>query len=414
MILLAVLFLLPFSAHAILPPDLIVSVGSNLLQILGVIALALTTVYVAVFAALRQGFFILKKYAYAVLMGATLIAGVILYVYISKQEVLVGLLQDQVDQLQTENVILKNNQQIKVEQVASSTVMLTCGENGEEMGPCVPGKEFHGETFVVQGGGLVLELDINRIEVEPDTDVFTEYLYLNGAYQGSLFSEVSKIIATGTAPVAQAFLKRIEVQPASDLSTRTGYVLELEVAGKQIQIQIPEVQGDFVSRSELTYTRLHSSGQAVVVIDGRRESASAYVEKTYSSDAHKNIFFPGYESVDAKTAQFVLWDESGNFYLFDATDVTQAPPQYVSHRWLLQKDQEGRSTKSYMGTYGERTTGIKLGWSLSLPEFADAKIELTADDLFKSEGGRIRAIVSGTVSDQSGSRTIRGIAHIID
>jgi hypothetical protein len=159
-------------------------------------------------------------------------------------------------------------------------------------------------------------------------------------------------------------------------------------------------------------------GVGMVTVGDRNIPVRALVEGIHSSDFSKQIFFEGNDKVEATTRQFVLWDEEDNFYMIDQSHVTSHTPEYPSHTWLLYKNATDGYTKkgftsdvvaqSFMGR-------PETGWTITAPEFYDATIKLSVVK-YINDGDyqtRMRPIVQGTITDNDGTRTIRGFGFII-
>jgi hypothetical protein len=410
-VLLCVVALVPVPALAIIPPDVIVSVGSNLLQIIGVIALALGSIYTAVIVLVVQGVGFFKRYAIAILPVVTILAAVVVYVVVTQELDKMAVLEyelvtekDRTMALLQENALLRNGMQ-------SATTSLTTFASTT---PAQLGRNFYSESYTVVSDSLVIEIDTNRIETAPGSGVFVHYTYLNGNDAGTSFTEYATIVASSSTPIPHSFVNRHIISNAEDLSPRDTFSISLTINGKPVTIEISNVAGDFVTRDELSYTRTHSLGRATITMDGTTIEAPILVDRAYSNDADYGIFFPGHETIDVKTVQFILWDTEENFYLFDSSNVSTPSPYYRSHTWLLYKGRDGYLKKSFSGTSTPVTYSAKLAWNVAMPEFNDAVFAIEASEMFKSQDGRIRVVVSGTVQDARGVRNVRGVGHLIN
>lgn len=402
----------PYFAHAIIPPDLIVTVGTNLLQILGIVVLAVMSAYSAITVFTLRGFAFAKQYGLILMVLVNVLGGGFLYYYIQNyNQILEGALT-QVDSLTVKNAQLDRENALLRLASSSDTALSPCADDNTSTN-CLWGREFYSESYTVVGDGIVLELDTNRIELVAGSGVFNHYTYLNGTIDGTPVSLYASTVASSSAPVPHDFVKRHFISTAADLSTRASFEVSLDIDGLPVTLVMTGSEGDFVTRDSIIYTRTHSVAQAVVTVNGQARTASAFVERTHSSDADAGVFFPGFESVEATTAQFLLWDSVGNFYLFDTTDVKNPVPQYRSHTWLLRKFPDGRLEKSFSGSYETLAYSSRLAWEVRMPEFDEAVFTLSAPELFKSQDGRIRVEISGTVRDLGGERSVRGVGHLI-
>lgn len=407
------LLVFPQISQAIIPPDLIISVGSNLLQILGLAALALASVYSVLQTLAVRGVVFAKKYALLIVQVANLVAGGVLYWYISDHNNSFSLLTSEVTSL-TEQVAVLEQENLLLASAATTTYYTSPCTDGATSTSCLLGKKFFSESYVVVSEGMSLEIDTNRIEVAPGSGVFNQYTYVNGAIDGTPVTLYSSTLASTSEPVPYSFVERHLITPENDLSTRATFDITLTIDGAPVSIVITGAEGDFITRDSLSYTRTQSVAEAVVTIKGVTRNAEAFVERSYSADADAAIFFPERDSIKASTVQFIVWDETKNFYLYDATNVNNPVPQYPSHVWLLKKQANGLMEKSFVGQHQSDLSSSKLAWKVEMPEFKQAVLSLQASEVFKSQDGRIRVELEGTVRDSDGTRLLHGVGHIID
>lgn len=408
---LAIAIVLPQVSEAIVPPEFIVTVGSNLLQILGMIALVFISIYSALAIFIHRGYSFVKTYALPIVFSINFLAAGILYVYIKDTDSKMDYIVAESNQLRTDLLIAEETLSALKEETGKGPLpSIDCSLNDT----CQAGKKFFSNTYVVVAKDVTLELDINRIEVEPYSSVYNNYAYLNGVVKGNSITDYLQVVSTSTDSFSRDFLQQFKVVDASDLSARANHTIALNLNDmSEFKFTTAVVDADFITRNSPAYSRTHSVSTTTIYIDSEPLEAKVYIEKTYSDDADNAIFFPGSDKLSIKTAQFIFWDNINNFYLFDSSNLATPVPQYQSHTWLLMKRFDGLSRKSYSGSYREVTSGVKLGWELDMPDFHNAKVELVASEIFKSRDGRLRVEIIGNVTDDEGTRNIFGVGHLI-
>jgi hypothetical protein len=412
-VLLVVAFVWPQVSHAIVPPEFIVTVGSNLLQILGIISLAVFSIYSALAIFIERGYVFAKTYVLPIIVIVNLIAGGVLYFYIKDTDSQLVSLTMETEFLRSKLLLAEEMiRQVKTDTEMPPADIPECGSGSA----CQDGKRFFSDTYVIVAKDIALELDINRLEIEAESGVFNHYAYLNGTYLGTPVTDYLHFIATTSDSFSFDFLQEFTILKATDLSSRASHAVSLRINDtSQVRFSVPSADADFVTRNSPAYTRTHSIATTTVQSDGNQPvDAHVYIEKTYSNDADNAIFFPGRDALGVRTAQFIFWDTTGNFYLFDDSAVAKPVPQYQPHTWLLMKTNTGLAQKSYRGMYYETLDDAKLGWKLSLPDLDKAEVVLTASEIYKSEDGRLRVGLIGTISDTTGVREIVGVAHIVE
>ena len=418
------IFLIPHRTFAILPPDLVVSLGSQIIQVVaiaGFLSAALLSTFVLFYRQCIQ-FVVRYKFSLSIIMVSvimTLGAHYAMYTINAQSQFIA-----QQSQNFEENInVIKQNLENSFSRNELKNYVSYCEQNNSlinnnEKNSCLPGHFFVSDTITVFAqtphGPLVFEFDANRLEKV--AGVYTQYFFLNAIIKGVDYSYYQQTLATTSIITASGFVKEYKKIVAEDQSTRAVYSLVLEIGGKDYTIEINEVMGDFITRNTPDYTRIQSSASAKVTVEGISYPANALVEMTYSDDYTKKIFYPGRDKIKVKTHQFVLWDSLNNFYLFDDSKTNASITEYVSHTWLLYKNADSNFLKkSFTGTYEQ--TGTQIGsreWMVNFPEFNSAEVALTELSTFKNTADRDRFLVSGTVSDTSGTRNITGVVHVIE
>ncbi len=418
-LLVVLLLSVPQYVGAVLPPDIIFSVGAQFAQFFSLIALVAGGVIGSILVALRSHVLLIQTH------GRFIIATVIILVCASITTFFIV--------QETQNRALYETQiQILNDQITALTRTITVQSTSTASDPMVVPPEvgweslsdmrkvFNNDTLFLYSADaedpFYLEIDMNRRQTP--SGLFAHYYYLIGVLDGVDSHEYHFSYSSSTTPIPTEFIERIDRKPFSDLSTREEYSGTVLRNGTPLSFVVQNVQGDFLTKNSPAYTRIESVGSGLVTYKGKTFPVHALVEKLYSNDFSKYIFFPDSENVEAETRQFVLWDSEGNFYLIDQSAVTSDTPQYPSHTWLLHKNaKENYTQKSFTA---DVTAEFVLGqqekrWSISTPDFDQATINLSLvkyiDD--GDDQTRLRALVEGEIRDTTGTRSITGFVHII-
>ena len=377
---------LPQTVEAVLPPDLVVSVGS---QIAGFFSL-LVAVVVSVFASLGvlyAGWFErFKHYSTYIAFGILVLA------------------------LLASNAfyLWQLNQPSHV--VAPEYPTFTTATTTQDCTNCA----FYSDSLTLyvpdSSNPLVIELDLNRRQ-ELD-GLFTHYYFLNGTV-GKNFDEYTQFSSNVYDLQPNDFLNSIQRIEAEDASVRDIYTGVVETqAGELITFESEAVDGDFITRNKPEYTQFQSATTFNVMVNGETKTAFGLVENLQSTDYRKRIFFPGMALLESLTHQFVLWDEAGAFYMIDDSKVFSNTPAYPAHSWLLYKSAVDGTTKK--GFLTQITQLDESSWQVTVPDFQNGIITVSAVEEYKVESnGRSRYVVSGTVVDERGTRTISGLLRIV-
>lgn len=160
---------------------------------------------------------------------------------------------------------------------------------------------------------------------------------------------------------------------AEDISARESYKIDLSEIN--FSLNLPELTSDFVVKNRPEYTKYVALGDGVVNYGNEEIQVHAYLSKIYSVDSSKYIFFDGISSLNVENYQLIFWDDAGNFYLVDSSDVENPSPYYTSHKWLLYKDASNDSLIKRFSFDGELTQANK-SWDLEFKNILDERIVL--------------------------------------
>ncbi len=247
----------------------------------------------------------------------------------------------------------------------------------------------------------IVEIDLSRKEQSKNRFVhyYNATLFQDGKQQTIKTNFYSK----NPEIKAGQFLQKFENKIFDDLSTRETYTLSMEIEGKKIDIELENIDGDFITKNDITYTRYLSAGNANITIDGQSFKANAALEKAYSSDHSKYVFFPGLEKLKSRTYRFLIWDEDHNFYLLDNSTVSEENPYYRPHTWILYKNFAPEYTQKVFAADIEFTeTDAEKNWDVSVPEL-NMDWHLSTTDT--SESVWYDGVISGTISKTSDTGT---------
>lgn len=246
------------------------------------------------------------------------------------------------------------------------------------------------------GNDFLLKVGLNRKEIEPSK--FIHYYSARLFYLGkSHIIYSSNFIDPSPYPQTNQFLKSFTNELTDDLSTKETYSFNITIDEEEIRAEINGLVGDFITKNRLEYTRYLSIGTAEVTLNNQSFQTNAMIEKSYSSDHSKYLFFDGYDEMSSRTYKFELWDEENNFYLIDDSVVSEDHPAYRPHTWVLYKDTKGNYTKRAFSAEIEfQEDELAKSWQISVPKL-DFDFDLATNYNRKETwyGGPISGAVNG-------------------
>ena len=195
-----------------------------------------------------------------------------------------------------------------------------------------------------------------------------------------------------------------------DHSARESYAVAFSAVGSDFSVETEMITSDFLIKNEPEYTAYIGVGKARGTVDGESIIFRVMIERIYSTDYRKSVFFDPLEEIPTETVQLILWDELGNFYLADSSRVDAYSPVYASHFWGLLKSIDGTAKKVFGS---DATMQTKDGQNTFVAHISDEHILHTVDVVLtkpfvtKTDEG----YVEGTVTTSLKTRTIRGMGY---
>lgn len=358
----------PLVASAVLPPDVIFSVGSQLTQVFAAVVVFVTGSLVAVLPFVRGFFSGARARAILLVLGGILLAlGAGIY-------------------------LARNIHRTPTAPTGTGTAESATSSR----------HHFFSDRFVLAGerkdkSMILIDLIINRKEREEGG--FTHYYLLNlidGTSSGK-FMEQREMKDPAILPnlILDGFLRAV----APDHSSRESFSLSFNRAGKHYEVTTSVFSADFITKNEPEYTLYASAGTSSVTVGDEIIPLHAYYERVYSEDYRPTIFFDGSETLPSRTTQLILWDDAGNFYLVDRSEVLAYSPSYAPHFWALMKDGDGFTKKAYTGLLST-TRADGLAVTGSVPDLNDVSFRVKLMRQFNTD--QTKGWAEGVVEDNSG------------
>ncbi len=253
------------------------------------------------------------------------------------------------------------------------------------------------------GNPLLINLSLSRRKVQ---DTYQHYYYANINVGGFQKQDYTTFNSPNREVQAHDFLKTFANPKAEDLSTRESFQFTYENGPVNIEVKSSDLEGDFITKNSLEYTRYVNEGEALITIGGKAYQARIATVQSYANDYSKYVYFDGYGITHSLAQVFTLWDDKNNFYFLDKSEVFDDNPNYKSHTWVLYKDAEGKSMKkSFAATIDTtKTNGASSAWNIDIPDLA-AQISLQSKITFD---GKVMGVAQGSVTSSNVVGSIGG------
>lgn len=187
---------------------------------------------------------------------------------------------------------------------------------------------------------------------------------------------------------------------------------ELKFGNTTIAFSTGELLNEMGVRSLPGYTKFLSAGEGTFTIDGKSKTAYVLYERIYSLN-NKEIQF--YDTpLGVTTYWLAFWDEQGNFYHLDRSDVSRPTSVYESHKFGLIKTPQGSVTKTFdvVGSRNHETKPTQFDFGLKAPINVQIHTDVTSS-LDKATAREVvwrMNLVSGTATKDG--QEIKGIGLV--
>ncbi len=270
------------------------------------------------------------------------------------------------------------------------------------------GHQFYSDRFMfvghkTNGEPLVLEIFANRVE-QPHGS-FLHYYLLSTINAENTSKGYESQLSPEPSVLPTLLFTTFARQVAPDHSSRERFNFSFTRNGVTYSMKTSELQGDFLVKNEPENTEYISVGDATVQSSHDTISGKVLYQRIYSTDSRPTIFFEGFNELKSDATQIVLWDEVGTFYLLDKSRVTEESPHYSSHLWALRRNLSASSRKAFTGVllYSDQLHNF----TGNIPELAIENINVSLRTPF--EVGSTKGYVEGTLLDQGVAHTVSGV-----
>ncbi len=277
-----------------------------------------------------------------------------------------------------------------------------CVGFGYARGTKILQRRFFGDELVFvgkdpQGNDFFLQAQLSRAQL-PLVGSFTHYYDISLIYRGVNHSVYAQELRrpADVAPLGPLVAYQRRRNP--DLSAREELSLTIAIDGISAAIELRGLEGDFLVKNSLEYTKYVSAGDATVTVDGVSFPVDGAITTAYSFDYAPLVFFPGYETLSSETHVLEAWDDDHNFYLLDTSRVEHPTAGYMPHTWVLMKDHRSGSRRRAFAAEAVFNGGREepVEWSVRVAELSG--LELSVREFARKSDRDGEGLVQGTVS----------------
>jgi hypothetical protein len=187
---------------------------------------------------------------------------------------------------------------------------------------------------------------------------------------------------------------------------------KLAFGGTNISFNTGELLNEMGIRSLPGYTKFISAGEGTFSIDGKSKPAYVLYERIYSLNDSEIQFYD--TPLGVTTYWLAFWDEEGNFYHLDRSDVTRPTRVYESHKFGVVKKPDGSVTKTFdvIGSRNDEINPTVFNFKINAPVNAQINTNVTSSLDKKTAREVIWRMNSVTGSVKKDGKDIKGIGLV--
>ena len=378
---------LPAQAFAVLPPDVLFSIGSQVGQMYAISAAVVLAALAGVAPALAAFFH--NRFVRGALIALAVLALLGIWSY-----ALLAIYRP----APAPDVYIDNQ---PIANLGTTTGAL----------PYPTGKRYSSERFVfmgrhADGTPIVLDVYVNRKELEGGG--FIHYYFADAVDARSIKHAYKERLAPDDRIIPDLLFSNFTRSVASDHSSRETYSFSIPFGTMVYAFTTSELKGDFILKNEPDYTMYASAATATLALNGEKIEGNIMFQRAYSNDYSKTVFFEGMESLVSEAKQIIVWDDTGTFYLIDTSDVHAVSPWYASHFWGLSKRADGVTRRAFSGSFTRDGVNTPNIFNASVPDLGINTLRVRMTERFHTK--EFAGFVEGDISDQTGTRPVAGVA----
>jgi len=180
---------------------------------------------------------------------------------------------------------------------------------------------------------------------------------------------------------------------------------EFMVNNQRILVDLPNLANEMTVRSLPGYTKFLSEGPATVEINGQKVAAKGLYTRIYSMNANDIQFYD--TPFGLRTDWVAFWDEQGNFYHADRTNVAVPTSKYQTHQLALLKTAQGSVTTGFEVGVTDGAGSPPSDFTFELKDKLGAILRLRrVNQVNKAPNGSyvwLMGVVEGEVVSQAGA-----------
>ncbi len=374
----------PSVSEAVLPPNILFSIGSQISQVVSTIGIVLAGSFVALAPFKNKIIEKVKQLTHSRII-------VIIFTFIIALAV---------GSVATFFVLLKNR-------------FLPVNHQPQQQVLQAGQYRYFSDRFVIISKGesadqnILIDLIISRKENEQGN--FIHYYITNSIDGKKREKTYNQKDAPGHEVLNTLLFSKYQEVEAPDNSARQQFSFDVRLMGKTYHLTTPMLDSDFIIKNDPEYTSYASVGEGTLVQGSRTIPVHIFHQAAYSTDYRPTVFFDERDELRSETTQLFLWNKEGDFILVDKSHVLDPIPAYTSHFWGLSKDATGTLEKAFDGEVTKNKQGEKVSFMGSIPGFDTISFKVDLKKKFSDELDK--GWIEGTMTKNNSTSSVYGLGY---
>lgn len=180
---------------------------------------------------------------------------------------------------------------------------------------------------------------------------------------------------------------------------------EINIENKKINFSTSILQNEISMRSLPGYTKFMSNGQGTITVDGNSYPANVVYTKIYSLNSSDIQFYN--QPFGLTTDWVAFWDNEGDFYHIDRTDLSKPTEIYRPHEIGIVEESNGSMMKTFNVSVGRDNSTPPKSYNINLGNPVNKTLKLNlVNSINKVPSGSYKWFmgqVTGTATNNIGN-----------
>jgi hypothetical protein len=273
------------------------------------------------------------------------------------------------------------------------------------------------------GGSKFTAFDVGKLYFDDTVVLITETTPRNILVATSVRSEASGSKSQNTRVSfynGSKWIRQTTTQPISDFGIYGNTILKnwkatvdptlvlrerieanINIDKNNISFKSDTLENEMTVRSLPGYTKFISESTAKLTVNGKTYNARIMYTKLYSLNSKSLQFYD--TPLGITTDWLIFWDEQGNFYHIDRTDVERPTDVYQLHRIGIYKSYEKSVTKTFNVSVVRDNEVPPKHYTFTLSDPINIDLTLTNVASFEKTKGWFLGLAEGTAAKPDGN-----------